>query len=142
MCAHFPNRAYLLAMITLAAACSSATDPPDPLPLLLIEPSNLSLAPGGKRQLSVTMRGVEGTVRSPTEVVWSSTDDGVATVSADGIVTANQDGTAQIAVWWEGYRAFATVRVFARATPPRCGRLLAAAPHESDGKRSFCAPER
>jgi hypothetical protein len=53
-------------------------------------------------------------VKSPSDVLWSSSDDGVASVTEDGVVTARGNGAAQISAWWAGHRGFATVKVIER----------------------------
>ena len=59
---------------------------------LTISPSPLELAMGGSRQLTVTAspKGADN------RVTWSSSNASVATVSADGTVTAKSIGTATI----------------------------------------------
>ena len=55
--------------------------------------SSLELAVGGTARLTATVKPDEATVKT---VQWSSSDDSVATVAADGTVTAVREGTATI----------------------------------------------
>lgn len=111
----------VLAAAVVAAGCSSSTAPSDSRTVLVIEPTEVTLTSGGTLRLIASSRRGEDRLDSPAGIVWSSTDDGVATVTADGTVTAKGSGAAQISAWWEGHRAFATVRVIIRMAHPRCG---------------------
>ncbi|GAA2038738.1 hypothetical protein GCM10009819_24560 [Agromyces tropicus] len=77
-----------------------------------VTPAELSLAPGDTRRLEASVTPVTVEDRS---VTWSSSDEAVATVDADGLVTAVGDGAATItASSTRGTSADATVEV---ATP-------------------------
>ena len=58
-----------------------------------LEPPSLELAVGETARLTATVKPDEATVKT---VQWSSSDDSVATVAADGTVTAVREGTATI----------------------------------------------
>jgi hypothetical protein len=137
-----PSWFALLAATALVAACdSSPSGPPDdPIFLLVIQPSSATLTSGGQLQLKVTAKGAEDRVRSNADVHWSSTDDGVATVTAGGMVKATNKGTAQITALWEGHRAYASVRVLDRDFRP-CANFALAAPGPGYDKALPCIPQ-
>lgn len=58
-----------------------------------VTPGEASLAPGATRQLAASVTPVTAEDRG---VTWSSSDESVATVDANGLVTAVADGTATI----------------------------------------------
>lgn len=132
----------LLAATALVAACdSSPSGPPDdPIFLLVIQPSSATLLSGGQLLLKVTAKGAEDRVRSNADVHWSSTDDGVATVTPGGMVKAANTGTAQITAFWEGHRAYASVRVLDRDFRP-CPNFAAASLGPSYDKALPCIPQ-
>lgn len=134
----------LLAATALVAACdSSPTGQNDePIFILVVQPSSARLLPGGRLQLKVTATGAEDRVRSAADVHWSSTDEGVATVTADGVVTAANLGLAEIKASWEGRRGSAIVRVIDRTGPPPCPNFLTAALGPSSDKVSQCDREQ
>jgi hypothetical protein len=130
----------ILAATALVIGCdSSPTDLSDERTfLLVIQPSSATLQTGHRLQLNVTARGAEDRVRSTTDVLWSSGSDAIATVSADGIVTARGNGSAQIIAWWEGHRGVATVKVIERSAPKPCGELALATEEPNSDKISSC----
>ena len=58
-----------------------------------VTPESATLAPGGTADFEASVTPVTAEDRS---VTWSSSDESVATVDADGVVTAVDDGTATI----------------------------------------------
>ncbi|SMD32771.1 Por secretion system C-terminal sorting domain-containing protein [Reichenbachiella faecimaris] len=60
-----------------------------------VSPTTLSLEPGQTQQLSETVAPVNASNKN---VTWASSNAGVASVSATGLVTANGDGNATITV--------------------------------------------
>jgi Bacterial Ig-like domain (group 2) len=124
----------LFAATAVVAACdSSPTDQGDTRTfLLVIKPSDATILNGRQLQLNVTSQGAKDQVKSPSDVLWSSSDDGVATVTEDGVVTGMGNGAAQITAWWAGHRGFATVKVFERG---RSGPKPELPPPGDKGKR-------
>jgi hypothetical protein len=63
-----------------------------------LAPSTLALAPGETRQLEATALDADGSTvaADPSDFAWTSSDEGVATVSSEGIVTAHAEGSATI----------------------------------------------
>jgi hypothetical protein len=78
-----------------AAAVSVAADEPDPVPVLSvsIDGGTAITEEGGTLQLTVTVLPVDATNAA---VTWASSDDDVATVDANGLVTAVANGTVTI----------------------------------------------
>ena len=77
--------------------------------------SSMELAVGGTARLTATVKPDEATVKT---VQWSSSDDSVATVAADGTVTAVKEGTATITAKCGEKSADCTVTVKAAPVSP------------------------
>lgn len=110
------RHASLLAVFLVACGGGSesvVTPPPAPAPVatVVLSSASLSITAGQVAQLSATLRDAQGNVLSGRTVTWSSTADGVASVSAGGAVTAVAPGTAQIRATSEGRTGDATVTV-------------------------------
>ena len=92
-----------------------------PMTKLSVSPELASLVVGESVTLSVSHEPVDATV---TSVVWSSSDEAVATVSADGVVSAVGAGDATVTVadsTQSSVMASATIRVSAPAPAPKVG---------------------
>ena len=92
-----------------------------PMTKLSVSPELASLVVGESVTLSVSHEPVDATVMS---VVWSSSDEAVATVSADGVVTAVGVGDATVTVadsTQSSVMASATIRVSAPVPAPKVG---------------------
>jgi len=76
-----------------------------------IAPTNAKLAPTETQQFTATVRTTTGSVLPKAPVTWSSSDAAVATVSQTGMVTAADNGTAQIQAVFGGDTARAELRV-------------------------------
>ena len=92
-----------------------------PMTKLSVSPELVSLVVGESVTLSVSHEPVDATV---TSVVWSSSDEAVATVSADGVVSAVGVGDATITVadpTQPSVMASATIHVNAPVPAPKAG---------------------
>ena len=92
-----------------------------PMMKLSVSPELASLVVGESVTLSVSHEPVDATV---TSVVWSSSDEAVATVSADGVVSAVGVGDATITVadpTQSSVVASATIHVSAPVPAPKAG---------------------
>ena len=92
-----------------------------PMTKLSVSPELVSLVVGESVTLSVSHEPVDATV---TSVVWSSSDEAVATVSADGVVSAVGAGDATITVadpTQPSVVASATIHVNAPVPAPKAG---------------------
>ena len=92
-----------------------------PMTKLSVSPELVSLVVGESVTLSASHEPVDATV---TSVVWSSSDEAVATVSADGVVSAVGAGDATITVadpTQPSVMASATIHVSAPVPAPKAG---------------------
>jgi PKD repeat protein len=78
---------------------------------VVVDPSQVELAAGASSTLRATVRDVQGNAVHHPQPVWTSTDTTVATVSAEGVVTARKVGTTRVFASVPGDDADATVRV-------------------------------
>jgi Tol biopolymer transport system component len=76
-----------------------------------IAPTIAKLAPSDTRQYTATVHTTSGTVIDHASVQWSSSDAAVATVTSSGLVTAVDNGLAQIRAVFGSDTARAQVRV-------------------------------
>lgn len=94
----FPAAA--VALLLLACGDDGSGPPPAPeLTSIVISPADPVIADGATLELEVALRDENGAAMSLPQgatLAWSSSDDGVASVAADGTLTANSPGTATI----------------------------------------------
>lgn len=91
-------RAAAAAALLALGACSGGGGPPtgsDPVATVTVTGPASSVAAGSTLQLAAAPRDASGRAVSAS-VAWSSTAEGVATVSASGLVTGVEVGTATI----------------------------------------------
>ena len=114
------QRLTLIAAAMLATACSGGDNGVEPggggggsdgVASVLVSPGERQLFPGDDFTASATVRDAQGRPLSGRTVTWSSSNDGVATVSQSGVVTAVAPGTAQVKATSEGRWNSATVTV-------------------------------
>jgi len=84
-----------------------------PVASLAVSPTSASVQAGQTVQLSATPKDANGNPLSGRTVTWSSSNVGVATVSATGLVSGVAAGTATITATSEGQSSPATVTVTA-----------------------------
>jgi uncharacterized protein YjdB len=89
--------------------------PPAPVATVSVSLGAASLNPGQTTQATATPRDASNNVLAGRTVTWSSSNTGVASVNASGLVTAVAVGTAQIIGTSEGQTGNATLTV---AAPP------------------------
>lgn len=88
--------------------------PPAPVASVTVAPDQVELLVGATRQLTATLRDGAGNVLSGRAVAWASSNQGIATVSATGLVTAVAlGGPVTIAATSEGRTGSALVTVLA-----------------------------
>jgi trimeric autotransporter adhesin len=90
---------------------SQVTVRPAPVASVTVDPPSLTLNPGLSAGLTATPRDAHGNPLSGRAVTWTTDNSAVATVSADGTVTAVGLGTATITATCEGHSGTATVQV-------------------------------
>ena len=92
-----------------------------------VSPASAELVIGDTEQLQATTKDESGNTLTGRAVAWSSSDEGVATVSATGLVTAVAAGSATITATSEGQSGTAAVTVSA---PPVATVSVAPTPAE------------
>lgn len=105
----------VLRVLVLAIPMLLACDSTEPILVgsVSISPTNPSLPVGSNIQLVATVVSASGSAMSGHAVTWSSSHDGVASVSPAGLVTARVPGTTQVRATAEGKSATVTVTVIA-----------------------------
>src|SRR5688572_17563897 len=84
------GQALLIAALTLVSACGDTTSP-GPQPTIQITPAVLNVVVGGTGRFFYTVANAANT-----NVNWTTSNAGVATVDPTGFVTGNAVGTATI----------------------------------------------
>ncbi len=105
----------------LAACDDSPTDPPvTPVPMdVEVAPGEITFTEvGATETLSATVLDADGEPIPGAEVTWSSSNEGVATVTAEGVVEAIQEGVATITATSENATGTAEVVVEIEASDP------------------------
>ncbi len=90
---------------------ASVTVTPESVSTVEVAPAQLDIILGQAGQLTATPRGASGTALTGRSVAWESSDNGVATVDANGMVTSVALGTTTITATSEGISGTATVNV-------------------------------
>ena len=113
------------ARITVLPRSEDPPAPPPPPAVVAVEirPDPVELSVGDTIGLVATARDSAGNVLSDRPVEWTSADVDVASISADGLVTATGPGTTQITAAHGAVSASATIRVVPPPSPPVTGPL-------------------
>lgn len=82
-----------------------------PVATVEVTPDAVTIAPTETAQLVAVTRDADGNQLAGRPITWSSSDDGVATVSLDGLVRGVDDGTATITATAEGESGTAAITV-------------------------------
>ena len=93
------------------ADTTDLTVTPAPVGSVTVAPFTLTIGSGSTATLAATVKDVNGTTVTDRVVTWKSSDTGVATVSADGVLTGLLAGTATITATSESRSGTATVTV-------------------------------
>ena len=105
------SSALLLAAVALSCSSHDSTSPV-PVAVLSVLPENTTpLEPGGTLQLTATAYDAAGNTLAVAVVNWNSTNSQVATVSATGLVTAVEPGSATIVATASGHSGNTMVTV-------------------------------
>jgi uncharacterized protein YjdB len=104
----------------VAGRATMAVVPPPPTPIasVSVSPATSSLQVGGTVQLSAVTRDANNNVLTGQVVTWSSSNTGISTVSATGLVTAIAAGSATITALSETKTGTAATTVSAPAPVP------------------------
>ncbi|MDT3366113.1 MAG: starch-binding protein, partial [Bacteroidota bacterium] len=89
----------------------------NPVSAISLAPNYLDLMEGSSESLILTIEPEDADVMS---IVWESSDEAVATVTQQGLVTAVSEGTATVSVTVDGLTASCPVTVN-RESPPEVG---------------------
>jgi uncharacterized protein YjdB len=88
-----------------------------PVATVTVDPGSASLVAGATQQLTATKKDSNGNVLPERATSWSSSNTGVSTVSASGLVTAVAEGSANITATSEGKTGTSAITVTAAAPP-------------------------
>jgi hypothetical protein len=105
----------LFAAVAPLATCAPASEPGAPVASVSITPGmvNLNLSFSPTMQLSAVARDADGAALDDRAIAWASLDDGIATISTAGVVTAVAIGTTTVEATSEGVSGSVTVVVAA-----------------------------
>lgn len=106
---------FLVACITLISGCSDDDKEDLSIKGISISETSVNLKPEGTKTLTYTLFPENATNKA---VVWSSSDETVATVSSDGLVTAMKPGSAIITVTTQENAEKATCSVTVSLSDP------------------------
>ena len=106
-----PGTAIMTATVEGRTATAVVTVTIVPVSAVTVTPSNASLTVGATQQLTASAYDVNGATLTGRPVVWSSDTPAIASVSAQGLVTAIAPGVAVITATVEGRSAAASVTV-------------------------------
>ena len=106
----------LIAALALASACSS-TDGPEPLvtTTVLVSSTPTQIAINETAQASAIVKDQNGNPLTGKSITWTSLNQGVATVSAAGLIRGVSAGNATIQGSVDGVTGSATITVVAPA---------------------------
>lgn len=93
---HWRVCAAIVASLALLASCSGGGDPLCTVSAVSVTPSAASLAVGSSQQLSASASTQNCSAAEKSNISWSSSASGVATVNATGAVSAVAPGSATI----------------------------------------------
>jgi hypothetical protein len=125
---------WVLASAALAVGCSSSptgpkdddderiVGPQEPTLHLFVAPSVATLRGGGRLALSASAASADRLTVRAVSVTWTSSDDAVATVTSDGVVTGGLPGLAKITARSGLSTAVARITVL-KAGPPEVACL-------------------
>jgi uncharacterized protein YjdB len=108
-------RMLILVLFVFLGTCKDSTSPPVPTTLTISASVTTLEALGATVQLSAQVLDKKGKVMTGVPISWSSSDDGVATVSSSGTVTAVSQGSVTITALAEA--AQGTVSISVTQTP-------------------------
>lgn len=110
-----PGSAKITASTDRKSGSGTVVVSPVPVASVVVSPDTATLAVGGTRQLSTSVRDAAGNTLSGRRVTWSSSDTAKAKVSQTGLVTAIATGGATISATSENKAGHATITVFVPA---------------------------
>lgn len=106
-----PGTATVTATVEGRVGSATITVTPVPVASVAVTPTTVSLVVGNTASLAAVTRDASGNRLTGRTVTWSSSAPSIATVAADGTVSAVAPGTATITATSEGKSGTATVTV-------------------------------
>lgn len=103
-----------LLCIALTAACESSPTELSSIGgtgSLTVAPTAANIPEGGTLRLTLTAHDDNGGSPLPSDVLWLSSDEKVATIGPGALVTGHHAGSATIVARWRGYHGSSTVTV-------------------------------
>ncbi len=111
----------LVACLLVTAACDDEVMGTGAVASVEIAPDSSAIPVERTVQLTATTRNMEGNVLTGRTVIWSSTDESIATVDAAGLVTGIRAGAVSITATSEGVNGTAPVTVLETFTATLLG---------------------
>jgi uncharacterized protein YjdB len=118
-----PRSGHTLASVVMVAlsiwACSSTA--PDATPrvaAIVVSPARSTLALNAQLPLQAQVQDGSGEIVPDAAIIWTVEDPRIVSISVDGIVTALEVGTSQVAANALGKSGLATITVNPPAAPP------------------------
>jgi hypothetical protein len=119
---HAPTVTLLLCLVLPACVLDRAAGPPAspgaPVAALAVTPADATVAAGETVQLQATPQDSVGAPLDNRAIAWTSSDPGVATVDANGLVQGVAGGAVTITATCENRTATAAVTVTGTTPPP------------------------
>ena len=103
--------------VTVTAKCEGKTGTatitivPPPVAAVSVTPATATIATGASLQLTAVLTDANGTVLTGRTITWSTTANGVASVTSQGLVSGNAPGTATITAQSEGHTGATVITV-------------------------------
>ena len=106
-----------LAACAAAVACGSETTTESSFvaPELSVQPSIVTVTIGSSIKLSAAFPSGSGARAAPSEIVWRSASDSIASITATGMVRGLKAGQTRVTATWHGSHGTALVTVVRRA---------------------------
>jgi uncharacterized protein YjdB len=108
----------------LSAAAAVTVTAPAPVASVQVNPATASVVVGSAVTLAAVVKDAQGGVLTGRAVTWTSSNSGVATVSASGVVQGVAQGSSTITASSEGMSGKSAITVTAAPPPPPSGSLL------------------
>ena len=107
------------AMLVVVACSASTTNDVTPAEVatVAVSPATSSISIGGHLTLRAVVQNVAGDTLADSDIFWSVQSAGIATISADGVLTGVASGTTQVSANVAGKSGLGTVIVVSPPVP-------------------------
>ena len=115
-------------------ATLTVNEPPPPEPMVAtvtVSPSQAAIEEGQTQQFEAMAATTDGTAITDAEFAWSSSDEMVATVDANGLATGIGSGEVMITATADGVSGMATLTVSEPPPPPPVVASVTVSPYEA-----------